>query len=352
MRSDTEAPQASTGLVEALIARLSGLRLFRGVAREALGALAEEAEWLGLPSGCRLFAQGDPADGLYVVLTGRLGVFRTERDGRQRLVNEAVAGDAVGEMALLLGEPRSAGVVALRDSELLRLRGEAFEALLDRHPQLVLQLTRQLAGRLAHGLRPTPPRPGPRTLALLPLSPEPPAAPFARELARALGRLVPRVAVLAAGEADSGSSERLDALEGTHDLVLYLAEPGPSPWTRLCLRQADHVLLLGRASPGGGPAPEPAVLELLRGVAPRRVDLAVLQPEGAALPSPTAAAAAWRSAVPIELACHLRPGRPADRERLARLITGRAVGLVLSGGGARGLAHVGVVKALREAGVP
>ncbi|HEX6014686.1 MAG TPA: patatin-like phospholipase family protein [Geminicoccaceae bacterium] len=287
------------------------------------------------------------------MLTGRLGVFRTEPGGRQRLVNEAVAGDAVGEMALLLGEPRSAGVAALRDSELLRLRAEAFDALLDRHPQLVLQLTRQLAGRLAHGLRPAPPRPAPRTLALLPLGPEPPAAPFARELARALGRLVPRVAVLAAGEAEDGSGERLDVLERTHDLVLYLAEPKPSPWTRLCLRQADQVLLLDRASRGGESAPEPAVLELLRRGAPRRVDLAVLQPEGAALPSPTAAAAAVRrSAVPIELVCHLRPGRLADRERLARLITGRAVGLVLSGGGARGLAHVGVVKALREAGVP
>jgi NTE family protein len=56
--------------------------------------------------------------------------------------------------------------------------------------------------------------------------------------------------------------------------------------------------------------------------------------------------------MPIELVCHLRPGCAADQERLARLIMGRAVGLVLSGGGARGLAHVGVVKALREAGVP
>ncbi|HEX6014685.1 MAG TPA: hypothetical protein VFY87_23410 [Geminicoccaceae bacterium] len=64
MRSETEAIRASTGLVEALAARLAGLRLFRGVAREALGALAAEVEWLSLPSGCRLFAQGDPADGL------------------------------------------------------------------------------------------------------------------------------------------------------------------------------------------------------------------------------------------------------------------------------------------------
>ena len=188
-------------LIESLIGRLSGLELFRGVSREALTTLAQEFEWLGLPSGCQLFVQGDQADGLYVVLTRRLGVFLTEPDGQQRLVNEVVTGDAVGEMALLLGEPRSAGVVALRDSELLLLRREAFEALIDRQPQLVLQLTRQLAGRLAHGLQPAPPNPVPRTLALLPLSPELPAVQFAQELARALGLLVSRVAVLAAAEA-------------------------------------------------------------------------------------------------------------------------------------------------------
>ena len=274
--------------IEALIDRLSGLELFRGVSREALATLAQEIEWLSLPSGCQLFAQGDPADGLYVVLTGRLGVFRTEPDGQQRLVNEVVTGDAVGEMALLLGEPRSAGVVALRDSELLRLRREAFETLLDQHPQLVLQLTRQLAGRLAHGLQPAPPNPVPRTLALLPLSHELPAVQFAQELARALGLLVSRVAVLAPGEAGDRNSERLNALEWTHDLVLYLAEPGLSPWTRLCLRQADHVLLLDRASRSDQLALEPAMLELLQRIAPRRMDLALVQPEGAALPLPSA----------------------------------------------------------------
>ena len=336
-------------LIEALIGRLSGLELFRGISREALATLAQEIEWLGLPSGCQLFAQGDQADGLYVVLTGRLGVFRTEPDGQQRLVNEVVTGDAVGEMALLLGEPRSASVVALRDSELLRLRREAFETLLERQPQLVLQLTRQLAGRLAHGLQPAPPNPVPRTLALLPLSPELPAVLFAQELARALGLLVSRVAVLAPGEAGDRNSERLNALEWTHDLVLYLAEPGLSPWTRLCLRQADHVLLLDRASRSDQLALEPAMLELLQRMAPRRIDLALVQPEGVALPLPTAA---WRSAMPIELVCPMRPGCPADQERLARLIMNQAVGLVLSGGSARGLAHIGVVRALREAGIP
>ena len=214
----------------------------------------------------------------------------------------------------------------------------------------MLQLTRQLAGRLAHGLQPAPPTPIPRTVALLPLSGELLAVLFAQELARAMGLLVPRVAVLAPGEAGDRNSERLNALEWTHDLVLYLAKPDLSPWTRLCLRQADHVLLLARASRGDQTALEPAMLELLQRTAPRRMDLALVQPEGAALPLPSSAG--WRSAVPIELVCHVRAGCPADQERLARLIMNKAVGLVLSGGGARGLAHIGVVRALREVGVP
>jgi CRP-like cAMP-binding protein len=97
MRGDAEALRTSMELIGALIGRLSGLELFRGVSREALATLAQEIEWLGLPSGCQLFAQGDRADGLYVVLTGRLGVYLTEPDGHQRLVNEVVTGDAVGD---------------------------------------------------------------------------------------------------------------------------------------------------------------------------------------------------------------------------------------------------------------
>ena len=49
---------------------------------------------------------------------------------------------------------------------------------------------------------------------------------------------------------------------------------------------------------------------------------------------------------------HVRAGKPDDIRRLARFISGRAVGLVLAGGGARGFAHIGVIKALMEAGVP
>lgn len=77
-----------------------------------------------------------------------------------------------------------------------------------------------------------------------------------------------------------------------------------------------------------------------------RCELALLHP---ARPSATAS---WLKGRPVADHHHLRAGRTGDVARLARMITGTGCGLVLGGGGARGLAHLGVIRALEEAGVP
>jgi NTE family protein len=60
----------------------------------------------------------------------------------------------------------------------------------------------------------------------------------------------------------------------------------------------------------------------------------------------------WRAHLPLDLVCHLRSNNANDVARLARLLRGTALTLVLSSGGARGFAHLGVVRALRDAHVP
>src|SRR5260221_6717584 len=64
------------------------------------------------------------------------------------------------------------------------------------------------------------------------------------------------------------------------------------------------------------------------------------------------AAEPWLGRLPVPFHCHIRPDSKEDVARLGRYLTGRAVGLVLSGGGARGYGHIGVIKALRESGIP
>src|SRR5207249_5335922 len=125
-----------------------------------------------------------------------------------------------------------------------------------------------------------------------------------------------------------------------HDYLVYAADPLPSPWTRLCVRQADLVLLLGSGGAAARVAPD--VRELLfpgnETVRARR-ELVLLYDSSRQAPRGTAA---WLDCLPVSSHHHVDPRLPHDFDRLARMVTGNAVGLVLGGGGARGLAHIGV----------
>jgi len=132
--------------------------------------------------------------------------------------------------------------------------------------------------------------------------------------------------------------------------VLYECEPQASGWTDRAVRQADRVLFVADA----GRAAVPGVLERRlaerwRGSrAPRRY-LVLVHPPGSGSPSGTAAFLEPRE---VDAHYHVRSGSADDIARLARYLAGAGVGLVLGGGGARGLAHLGVLRALAEAGVP
>src|SRR2546423_11952609 len=95
-----------------------------------------------------LFHQGDEGDSLYVLIHGRLSVSVTADDGRERVVGEIGRGEVVGEMAVLTGDPRSATVRAIRDSELVKFTRKAFEAVVERNPKAMMLITRRLIVRL------------------------------------------------------------------------------------------------------------------------------------------------------------------------------------------------------------
>jgi NTE family protein len=308
------------------------------------GALAAECAWLSLPGGAILFEEGDAGDALYLLVAGALGV-RVREDGIDTLIAEIRPGETTGEMALLSGEPRSATIVALRDSELLRLDKEDFNRVIARDPQAMLSLVAMLVRRLRRATHHERPKASPRTIAILPLGRAVPVGSVVRSLADELTAAGFRTELVDAGAAPR-PTEWFAALEAEHDLVLYEAEATLSSWTRLCLRQADRILVLATEVPLGTD-----LSALLGGLAERSrpVDLALLEEPGR-VPAPLPDLVG--TALPIELVLRLRRGNPGDLARLGRLLTGTALGLVLSGGGARGFAHIGVIRALREARVP
>ncbi|HEY6208020.1 MAG TPA: cyclic nucleotide-binding domain-containing protein, partial [Gemmatimonadales bacterium] len=169
---------------------LSSTALFGALGPDALASVMGELEPRSLEGGEVLFRRGDPGDALYVVLSGRLRVERTDR-GRERVVREVGRGESVGELALLTGASRSASARAVRDTELLRLSRERFDALVRAHPLVAMALTRMLAAWLATPGGAEGTAAGVSTVALLAASAEAPVSRVARSLAAALAAVGP-----------------------------------------------------------------------------------------------------------------------------------------------------------------
>ena len=328
---------------------------------------------LELAGGTVLMREGEPSDALYLVLSGRLLASR----GADAVLGEIGRGEPIGEMGVITGAPRTATVRALRDSVLVRLDGADFIDVLQRWPSAGLPLARKLIERLSRkrgGAR----RQGFINVCVLPLQ----AALDGDALA---SRLHAELSALSADESSAGAValhdrrsveaalgldieaveaealgehrrllDWLDQQEAAHALQVFVADAADTAWTRLCLRQADLVLLATDAD--ADPAPQGVELAHLVGDA-RRIAahqaLWLVHPGDRRRPRDTAA---WLAARPHLAAdglshLHLRRGHPGDWRRVARIVAGRAIGLVLAGGGARGFAHVGVMQALEEQGI-
>jgi len=331
---------------ESLRERLGGFPLLANVGDAALKRLLAEANWFGLPGGMMLGRDGENDHALFLVVTGCLGVFVEDDSGHRRLVAHIPAGETVGEMSLISGEPHSAQLVALRDTELLRVSPDAFDMLIKRHPRVMLNLMRILVRRLHETTRRPVDRARPKTFAIVPLQSGLSQEPIAHRLAAALTEMGSKAAVLDAAAAEQ-SAEWFNSFEAAHDVVFYRGDTPESPWTQLCLRQSDRVFLLARADQ---PLPlRPLDMPAFKERATGLPELLLLhqQSRGGGLPEHFA----LRGGL-FESHHHIRAGVTGDIQRLARFISGRAVGIVLAGGGAKGFAHIGVLKALVEARVP
>jgi len=323
---------------------LRAFGLLKDVSDAALKRLLAEADWFGLPGGTLLPRDGENDSALFLIVTGCLGVFVTDEHGKRRLAAHVPAGETVGEMSLISGEAHSAQLVALRDSELLRISPKGFEALITRHPRVMLKMMRVMSRRLQETTHTAKDGLRPKTFAIVPLQEGLNHEPIAHRLAGVLVDMGSKAAVLDATACEQ-TAEWFNSFEAAHDIVFYRGDAPDTAWTKLCIRQADRILMLARTDLDL-PLRPPAIVKERVGGLP---ELLLLHPN--AKDSELPEHFALRTGQ-FESHHHVRSGRIDDIRRLARFISGRAVGLVLGGGGARGFAHLGVVKALSEAGVP
>jgi NTE family protein len=328
-----------------LPALFAALPLLRDLDGELLAEVTREVEWFSLPGGATLFTAGQPVDGLYVVVNGALGVYSTRSGGGAQLSGRIAAGETVGEAEVFSGKPRAATVAALRDSEVARLSIKTFETLIARHPESLRQIASVVIQRLETLQNPDlRSKPSPKTFGLVPHGPDADATQFAAQFVECLRRFG-RVELVIGATASEQTSHWFHRLERANDFVVYVADAEPTNWTKLCLRQADCMLLIARyeSEPRPWRAFAAAADPMIAG---RPAEIVLLN----ARANHSVVSRRWLTLHPSRRHHHVQG--PADIARVARLVTGRALAVVLSGGGARGFAHIGVMRALQAANLP
>ena len=326
-----------------VVALLARLAVFVDLPEEALYRVASSLEFVDLESGQTLFSEGDPSDGLYVVLGGRVRVYVTE-GSRESQLQELGRGQVFGEVSLVSSMPRTATVRAVRDTTLARLSPVGFVSIVEEHPSVALKLAAGLASRLIEVDRSASPSQGCRTL-LITFSEGVDRQPFLTGFVSALEELGPTQVVRAGdrpgsrtqdpdtAESLAGLASWLHGIEERCDHVVLLDE-GDEAWARWCEREADSIVHVAHRAHSSPKVPR-------TGQTRQEV---VVHPPGT-----TRASGHGRTGVLVH---HVRDGSDRDMQRLARRLTGRAHGVVLSGGGARGFAHLGALRALEELGHP
>ncbi|QKZ13182.1 patatin-like phospholipase family protein [Spirosoma sp. KUDC1026] len=373
-------------------------RIFGEFDTTMLALLEPMLQWVEISGGEVLFRQYEPGDCLYFVISGRLQAYTTDEQGNHQVMGEIIRGETVGEMAMFTGDPRSATIIALRDSVLVKLSQKAFEQIVAAYPTVSVNVTKLIINRLrtsqeqpkAAGsdvtsrLTRSHPAKKPVNICVLALHDDPadsisPATRLVSELSPLLRQKGTTFVVSSAevnevfnqpdfAQVDKENpvayrqlSQWLDDQESQHEFMLYIADPLRadqsgnglpvlSEWTRRCLRQADEILLLADAT-------QPPDLTLVEKHylmnepwtgAPHT--LLLLHPPQTTHPRHTVHWLAPRPAVKRHY--HLRSGLKRDMARFARILSGTSVGLVLAGGGAKGFAHIGVLRALQEWDIP
>lgn len=309
------------------------------------------ARWRRLVRGEALYRRGEPASEVYLVVSGCLEV----REASGERVRVAGRGAVVGESAVVGDGVRGHDVFAARETDVVALPAKVVGA----NPLFVSRLAADLLdGVVRAGVDGTV---GAR-VALVCASEGAPVNALTAAVAERL-RGWGRTLVLSsravddrfgrAGVAQVSSDDPLaqalamwlDEQLRAHEHVVLLADERTTPWTERCLRLVDVALLVADASA----EPDAARLEPLGASPDLPWELALVHPDGTRLPSGTDR---WLDALRPRAHHHVRLGEPRDLDRLARRLAGRAVGLALSGGGARGYAHIGLLQALAEREVP
>lgn len=340
--------------------------MFGDINTETMNALLDSTVIRHYTSGEVLIEEGDEADGLHIVVSGRLQVETLNGENNTVVLAEVRAPETVGELALMSDSVRTATVYAIRESTVAFLKKDMFDELIAKRPDMLMPLSKLVVQRHVEKSRRVHAKAKDQTIAIIPLDHKLPLRRFLHQLkremrcfgnpllldARAFDTLYGKKGVAQTNFADvfnSAIAEWLDDKENSYQEILYLADPVMSSWTKRCINRADRIILLADADKENTSKLRDIEHELRAMLSNaryhRKVDLVLLHAKDTMQPSHTAR---WLRKRELNAYHHIRIDDVDHMARLARRICGCARGIVFSGGGARGYAHLGVQKLIEE----
>lgn len=356
-------PQAAAIVTENARLRLNRTRaaaalvgLFGLDNNAVVDAFVDEIRWTTLAPGESLFEQGDVSDAAYVIVAGRLHLRATDAQGNSTLDIEVGRGEIVGEMGLIQDAPRSASARAIRVTTLAHISRDSFESLCATYPVLLLRFFHTIIDRLTHhhtpdgrariiGLAVTAPDVGRDLLSRFVSALE----PFGSAFHLGPENLDHFVRDPSGPGATNRVAEFLHQADIGHDYVFLEADRELTEWSVSVAKQSDRFIVFCSAHPDAEERRRiTAQLDQLSDEQRRSCWLARLHPAGTDSPR---GSASYIDALGVAEVHNLRLDRAPHLRRLARLATGNGRGVVLGGGGAKGFAHIGALRALTEAGL-
>ncbi len=353
--TDVISPTPNHLILNTIVQNVLG-KIWGTIDESLIDQFVNQLEWTQLKSGDCLYEQNELGDCMHIIISGRLKVIKNAEKG-QITLGEISSGECVGEMSLLSDAPRSASIYAIRNSVVVKITKEQFETLCIDQPHLLRQISKTVIHRLTNREQF---RKKPARVKNIDMN------AFLQHIAQALQKYG-KVLLLNAANIDQhlkaagvdNFSENpaedikfnrwLEQKEQETDFILYQGNYSNDYWTQACIRQADKIMLVSDFYDYEKTEVEKQLLDGTKKLSYVSKSLVLLHPNGATQPNGTARHLDIRD---VDRHHHVRWDHPVDFQRLSRFMIGKANGLVLGGGGAKGFAHIGVIKRMEEAGIP
>ena len=342
-------------ILSLLKSTLKDIPYFNNLTIKELQKFSNKTNLVHLQCKDPLLKQGDSGSEVFVLIDGRLCAIR-ENEGRPPTVlGEISKGEIVGEMAAFIGEKRNATIYAVRDSMLLCLKGSDFMELLQQQSSLS-QLIQTVIERTKKSFVP---KHTVNSVAIVPITKGLELNSFSRSLIEAIQPYTtPKLLSQAVFEVENGTkfnekdsfNKELANYETKDNFLLYWTDGKWNNWTKHCIARADKILFLADAlqSPKIGGF-EKKVLNYLLHTNHASQELVLIHPTRAKIPKKTRS---WLKKRNLHRHYHIAWKEQKDIQKLARFLTGNAIGVALSGGGLRTAAQFGILHVFMEAGIP